>query len=240
MEQEDRLREVALWTFINGEAIHAVRPWIVTNEGNYWLTKRKDENTVYVSVCEPWDFAERRSLRLASVRATADTEVTVLGHGGQLIEYRPQKDPKTTWSQEADGLHISAPRGQRLYTRGVWPNPLVLKITNVEPALTPPKVVTGDWKWDPATETAVFEGELLDLAGEEALEVWLEYRSLKGQDTNERTLPWVAASAERRTTPGTFSAAVKGLEPGEAYEFRAVVKHPLLALYGEEKKAVLQ
>ncbi len=240
MEQEDRLREVALWTFINGEAIHAVRPWIVTNEGNYWLTKRKDENTVYVSVCEPWDFAERRSLRLASVRATADTEVTVLGHGGQLIEYRPQKDPKTTWSQEADGLHISAPRGQRLYTRGVWPNPLVLKITNVEPALTPPKVVTGDWKWDPATETAVFEGELLDLAGEEALEVWLEYRSLKGQDTNERTLPWVAASAERRTTPGTFSAAVKGLEPGEAYEFRAVVKHPLLALYGEEKKAVLK
>ena len=240
MEQENRLREIALWTFINGEAMYGVRPWIVTNEDNYWFTKKKDANRIYVSVCEPWSFTERKMLRLASVRATADTEVRVLGQSDQLIEYRPQEDAKTTWTQETDGLHISAARAQRLYTRGVWPNPLVLRITNVEPALTPPKVATGDWKWDPATETTVFEGELVDLAGVPSLEVWLEYRSLKGQDTNERTLPWIATPSESRTSPGTFSGSAKGLEAGEAYEFRAVVKHPLLALYGEEKKAVLE
>ncbi len=239
-EQENRLREVALWTFINGEAIYAVRPWIVTNEGNYWFTKKKDENTVYVFVEEPWKFTERKSLCLASVRATETTEVSVLGQSDQLIEYRPEADAKTTWTQESDGLYISAARAQRLYTRGVWPNPAVLKITNVEPALTPPKVSTGDWRWEPATKTAVFEGELLDLAGTASLEVWLEYRSLKGQDTNERTLPWIAMPSELRTSPGIFSVSVEGLEPGETYEFRAVVKHPLLSLYGEAKKAVLK
>ena len=240
MEQENRLREIALWTFINGEAIYGVRPWVVTNEGNYWFTKKKDADTVYVSVREPWQFTERKTLRLASVRATADTKVSVLGQSDQLIEYRPQEDAKTTWKQEVDALSISAVRAQRLYTRGVWPNPAVLKITNAQPALTPPKVVTGNSTWDPATGTAVFDGELVDPAGAPSLEVWLEYRSLKGQDTNERTLPWIATPSESRTSPGRFSASVKGLESGETYEFRAVVKHPLLALYGEEKKAVLK
>ncbi len=240
IEQESRLRELALWTFVNGEAIYAVRPWIVTNEGSYWFTKKKDANTIYVSVCEPWKFTERKTLRLGSVRATADTEVSVLGQSDQLIEYRPTENAKTTWTQETDGLHISAARAQRLYTRGVWPNPVVLKVTNAEPALSPPKVATTDWEWDSATETAVFEGELVDLAGAKSLKVWLEYRSLKGQDTNERTLPWMATAPEPRTAPGAFSASVKELEPGETYEFRAVVQHPLLALYGEEKKAVLK
>ena len=240
IEQENRLREVALWTFINGVAIYGVRPWIVTNEGNCWFTKKKDANTVYVAVREPWQFTERKTIRLASVRATADTTVSVLGQSDELIEYRPQEDAKTTWTQEADGLVISAVRAQRLYTRGVWPNPAVLKITNVEPALTPPRVVTRDWKWDPATDTVTFDGELVDMAGATSLDVWLEYRSLKGQDVNERTLPWTATAPEPRTTTGVFAASVKGLEAGEAYEFRAVVKHPLLALYGEDKKAVLK
>jgi len=166
--------------------------------------------------------------------------VSVLGQNDQLIEYRPQEDAKTTWKQEADGLHIRAVRAQRLYTRGFWPNPAVLKITNARPALIPPKVATGEWKWNAAAGTVTFEGGLVDLAGAASLEVGLEYRSLKGQDANERTLPWIAMPFERRTSPGPFSAIVNGLEAGETYEYRAVVKHPLLTLYGEEKKAVLK
>ena len=46
VEQEQRLREMALWMFVNQEAIYSVRPWIVTNEDNIWFTKRKDENTI--------------------------------------------------------------------------------------------------------------------------------------------------------------------------------------------------
>ncbi len=32
IEQEERLREIALWMFVNQEAIYAVRPWVITNE----------------------------------------------------------------------------------------------------------------------------------------------------------------------------------------------------------------
>ena len=240
VEQENRLREMALWTFINGEAIYGVRPWVVAREGNYWFTKKKNENTVYVAVREPWNYTQRKSIHLVSVRATPATKVSVLGQSDELIEYRPQEDARTSWEQRSDGLHISAVRAQRLYTRGVWPNPAVLKITNAEPALSPPKILTGGWQWDGASGVATFEGELLDLAGAAALEVGFEYRSLKGQDVNERTLPWVATPGERRRVPGRFSAAVKGLEAGEQYEFRAVVRHPLLPIYGEEKKVTLK
>jgi alpha-L-fucosidase len=191
-------------------------------------------------VREPWKYTESKSIRLASIRATSATKVSVLGQNDQLIEYRPQDDARTTWRQQDDGLHIRAVRAQRLYTRGFWPNPVVLKITNAQPALTPPRVVTGGWKWDAATGTTTFEGELNDLAGAASLEVCLEHRSLKGQDANERLLPWITMPCARRTAPGPFSASVNGLEAGEAYEYRAVVKHPLLTLYGEEKKVALK
>ncbi|MCE5310828.1 MAG: alpha-L-fucosidase [Acidobacteriales bacterium] len=240
LEQENRLREMALWNFINGEAIYGVRPWVVTNEGNYWFTKKKDAGTVYVAVREPWKYTERKEIRLASVRATAATEVSVLGQSGELIEYQPQVDARTTWKQEAGGLHIRAVRAQRLYTSGFWPNPVVLKITNVKPALESPKVATGGWKWDSTSGVTTLAGELVDLAGAASLEVGLQYRSLKGQDTNERTLPWVSTPFVRRSVPGFFSVTVKGLEAGEAYEYRAVVKHPLLSVYGEERRVVLK
>jgi alpha-L-fucosidase len=46
LEQEKRLRELALWNFVNGEAIFNTRPWHVSNEGNIWLTRSKDSQTV--------------------------------------------------------------------------------------------------------------------------------------------------------------------------------------------------
>ena len=36
------------------------------------------------------------------------------------------------------------------------------------------------------------------------------------------------------TKAGTFTAHIDGLSPKGAYEFRAVIHHPLLALYGAE------
>jgi alpha-L-fucosidase len=41
IEQEERLRELGYWMFINGEAIYGVRPWVLTNEGDLWFTKKK-------------------------------------------------------------------------------------------------------------------------------------------------------------------------------------------------------
>jgi alpha-L-fucosidase len=136
IEQEERLREVALWMFVNGEAIHDARPWIVTNEKDIWFTKRKDADTVYAFIKEKqrWKYGEWKELVLLSVKATDQTKVSVLGQNDKVLEYKAAVRPKTTWSQQPDGLHIRAMRAQRLDDLRQWPNPVVLKITHALPA----------------------------------------------------------------------------------------------------------
>jgi alpha-L-fucosidase len=133
IEQEERLRELALWMFVNGEAIHGVRPWVITNERDIWFTKKKDADTLYAVVREPWKRGEWKEIVLHSVHAGAATQVSVLGQNDQVLEYKSEV-PQTTWKQEADGLHIRAMRAQRLQDNSQWPNPAVLRITNVKPA----------------------------------------------------------------------------------------------------------
>ena len=238
IEQEERLREVALWMFVNQEAIYAVRPWVVTNENDIWFTRKKNEDTLYAMVKEKerWKRGEWKELVLRSVEATPQTEVSVLGQNDRVYEYREDVVPKSTWKQEADGLHVRAMHAQRLVDNSRWPNPVVLKITHVRPALTPPRVETGAAAWSAGAGTATLEGNLRDLGKSAALEVGFEYRDITGLDTHERTGAWTATPFERRTATGGFSARVSGLKPGNTYEYRAVVKHPLLTLYGLEKR----
>ena len=49
-DQEERMREIAAWMFINQESIYNVRPWIITNEENLWLSRSKDGKTAYVYI----------------------------------------------------------------------------------------------------------------------------------------------------------------------------------------------
>lgn len=240
IEQEERLREMALWNFINGESVHAVRPWVITNEGSYWFTKKKDEDTVYVFVKEKerWKYGEWKDILLRSVRATEQTQVSVLGQNDKVLEYRPEVTPKTTWKQSAQGLQIRAMRAQRIYNDRKWPNPVVLKITHAQPALTPPRVATGAWRIEKGA--AVLEGELQDLGKAEAMEVGFEYRSIRGQDVNERDQPWKPTAVTRLTAPGRFTARVPGWRAGDVYEYRAVIRHPLITLYGAERKAAVK
>jgi alpha-L-fucosidase len=183
----------------------------------------------------PWKRGEWKDIVLHSVKAGAGTEVSVLGQNDKILEYR-EVVPKTTWKQEADGLHIHAMRAQRLQDNSKWPNPVVLKITDVKPGLTPPRVLTSGAKWSGGTAT--FSGELKEMRNASALEVGFEYRSIAGQDTNERTTPWTSTPLVKRSAPGAFSAPVNFLRKGETYEYRAVVKHPLLTLYGAEKRLI--
>ena len=46
-EQKENLREMAAWNFINSEAIHQSRSWILPNEGNTWFTWKTEEKTLY-------------------------------------------------------------------------------------------------------------------------------------------------------------------------------------------------
>jgi alpha-L-fucosidase len=236
IEQEERLREIALWMFVNGECIHGVRPWIVTNEGDFWFTRKKDTDTLYVIVKEPdrWPYGAWKEIVLHSVRATEATEVSVLGQNDRVLEYRPDVVPRSTWTQQPDGLHLRAMRAQRLYNDRTWPNPVVLKLTHVAPALVPPRVETVEVTWDAAARVARCVADLISTGDASAAELSVEYRDITGLDANERTHGWIALPARTAASPQRESFAVEGLSSRRTYEFRVVARHPRLAMYGRE------
>ncbi len=134
VEQEERLRELALWMFVNDESIYNTRPWVVTNEEDIWFTKAKNKNTVYAHVTRsPMELGESKTVLLQSVKAMDNTEVKVLGQTGEVLEYHPEVVPKTRWEQTDAGLRVTFTRAQRLHNDRRWPNPVVLKITNARP-----------------------------------------------------------------------------------------------------------
>lgn len=227
--EEARLRDIALWNFVNGEALDAVRPWIITNEGDIWFTRHKSRKTVYAFVTKnPWKLGERRFLLLRSVRATASTKVSILGQSGEILEYRPDVRPETQFRQTSEGLSISAMTAQRMYDDRRWDRPVVLKLTDVEPALTPPQVRTL------APSDGKLRGELLSLGDAAEVEAAFEVRPRKGlTDLYEKTEPWRPLPFAKRTTPGVFEAPA----PEGDFEYRALVRHPLLTFYGNELPA---
>ncbi|HVR72020.1 MAG TPA: alpha-L-fucosidase [Vicinamibacteria bacterium] len=236
IEQEERLRAIALWNFVNGEAIYDVRPWVVTNEGEVWFTRKKAADTVYAFVTRAsWTLGERKTVTLRSVRATPRTRVSVLGQTGEVLEYRPDVDPRPSWRQDEKGLHVSAMMAQRLYTDRKWVDPVVLKITDVEPGLTPPVVVTGTGVRHAGGRAATLRAALRDLGGAASVEVGFQYRRRKGVE--ELYTPddvWTSTTLLRRRAAGEYAVEVDGLRPDEAYEFRAMARHPLLTVHGED------
>lgn len=134
-EQTRRMRELALWLFVNRESIYNIRPWHVIREGDIWFTKAKDTDTVYAFVTKiDWPKGERKSFTLKSVHTTDKSEIEILGQSGRVLEYQTSVNPKAIWRQDETDLHISAMRAQRLYNNTKWPNPVVIKITHAKPA----------------------------------------------------------------------------------------------------------
>lgn len=236
IEQEERLREVALWMFVNSECIYGVRPWVITNEGDVWFTKKKDDSAVYaiVKTNDRWPYGTWRDFTFKSLRATDKTEVTVLGQNDEVLEYQPDVIPKSTWKQDTGGLHVRAMHAQRLYNDRKWPNPVVLKITHVEPAFTPPQVETLRPAWNPATGTAKLTGAIRKLGDSASLETGFEYRDTTGLDLTERHGSWQATPLATRNATGEFTHELTGLVRGHTYDVRGFVKHPLLTLYGTD------
>jgi alpha-L-fucosidase len=236
IEQEERLREIALWSFSYDQAIHQVRPWVVTNEGNIWFTRKKDEDTVYLFLTKTaWNMGERKTFTVRSVRPSKDSQLSVLGASGDILEYKPDADARSWMRQDAQGLHLDVMMAQRHYNDRKWPNPLVLKITKVSPALRPPVVVTSRGERAPSGE-ATFHGNLQGLGEAPAVEVAFQYRPRKAvEELLHADAPWQQTPYVRVAATGPVTARAKDLKAGRAYEFRAVVKHPLLTVYGEEK-----
>lgn len=131
IEQEELLREIGLWNFINSEAIHETRPWNIIKENNIWYTASPDRKTVYAFITRAnWQWGERETFVLSKVKGNDKTVVSILGYSSELVEYRQDFDASIYWEQTSNGLLISAVNGHRLYTNNKWPNPVVLKIEN--------------------------------------------------------------------------------------------------------------
>lgn len=237
IQEEDRLREIALWMFVNSEAIYSVRPWVITNEGDVWFTKKKNEDTLYAMVDseKPWEYGKWNDLVLHSVKAGDQTEVSVLGENGKVLEYQPSVNPKPTWEMKSDGLHIRAMLAQRLQDNHKWENPVVLRITNIKPAFSPPEIRTLSSSPNPVSHAELLTGDLIDMAGSSSLDVGFEYRAISGEDVHARTEPWIGTPLQSVTHAGQFSYSLEHL-PAGFYEFHSVVKHPLVTLYGADVK----
>lgn len=238
IEQEERLREVALWHAVNAEAVHDTRPWVVTSEGDTWFTRSKGGGTVYAFLTRQpdWPRGSRREFTIQSVQATPKTKVSVLGHAGKWSEYAPTADVTPRHEQTDEGLRISVCRAQRLYNNHKWGNPVVVKLEHVTPALeTPPYAETVRAKAIGGSKVA-FEGRLVDLGGAEAVGVGFEYQEYRGFAEAMYNTDWTATGMQTRKEPGGYRIEVGGLKPGQEYQFRAVVKHPRLSIRGDHKR----
>lgn len=130
-EQENILRELALWMMVNKQSVIATRPNNPIKQDHIYFTKSKDGKILFATVTGiQWKYGERREFLLKGIRAGENTKVSILGHNGKVIEYRPGTDAKVYWENTQQGLKVSAVRGQRLYNNTRWPNPVVIKIEN--------------------------------------------------------------------------------------------------------------
>jgi len=131
VEQENILRELALWMLVNKQSVIETRPNNPIKQDNIYFTRSKDGKTLYAAVTDmKWGFGERKVFLLNGIRSDDNTKVSILGHNGEVLEYRPEADAKVYWSNTQNGLLVSAIRGQRLYNNTQWPNPIVIKIEN--------------------------------------------------------------------------------------------------------------
>ncbi len=132
-EQMSVLNEISLWMFINREAFDNTVSHHIIKEGNMWFLTSKDKKTAYVFINEDnWEFGDRKTFLIQAFKATENSQVTVLGHNGKVLEYQPDVDPSPNITPTNSGIQISVTRSQRIYNDRKWNNPIVVKITELD------------------------------------------------------------------------------------------------------------
>lgn len=233
--QEDIIRELALWHFLNHESIHNTRPWIITNEDSAWLLRSKDGSALYAVLFDQkdWDRGQRREFLLKSVKASPDTMVEVLGQTGELTEYRPDLDAHTYWEQREDGLHISAMHAQRIYCGIQWRNPLVLKITHPIPAFSPLLVETENDRLTQDASSVTLFAKVDTLGSFESARLAFDFREYPGFALSSYETGWQRLPEQTVSVPGIYSYTLEGLKPGITYQYRAVLFNESNTMRGE-------
>ncbi len=132
-EQKGKLNEISLWMFINQEAFEETIPFKVTNESDIWFMKKRNENTVYIFLEEKnWGLGDRKVFNLKSLKAKKNSKISVLGQNSLVLEYNPDVNAKPTMKNTNDGIQITVMRAQRIYNDRKWPNPIVVKLENID------------------------------------------------------------------------------------------------------------
>jgi alpha-L-fucosidase len=237
-EQEGRLREMAAWYFVNKEAVDSVRPWVITNEGNTWFTLSADKKSLYAFVTglPEWKEGERKSFVLHSVKATPATILNVLGQNSRIIEYNKNPAVNCTFQQTDTGLLVSVVRAQRIYDDHRWPNPVVIKLENVLPAIRPLAVETleGEVK----TGKGLLKGRILNYKNE-TVTAYFYYRPYRGQLETLYAGPWRKTVRASVHADGVFETMLL-LPKGTKYEYKAMVEYARIAINGENKTIAWQ
>ena len=142
LKQEERFRELALWMFVNDEAIHEIRPCTTAGDNDVYYTQSKDGKYVYAFLTKftdddprgntQWGRLSRKDVLLKQLKATPTTTIRVLGQEHRVERFTSRHDIGSRFKQTDDGLEISVVRAQRLYNNRRWPNAVVVRLENVE------------------------------------------------------------------------------------------------------------
>lgn len=234
VEQEERLREMAAWYFINHECMDSVRAWVVSREKDVWFTTR-EPGTLYAIITDTkdWKEGERRTFLLHSVKSTMGTTVSVLGQNSRVIEYR-NDDVSCRYRSTEEGLEISVVKAQRIYDDHRWPDPVVVRLGNIEPVFRQEvQVRTGGSRAG---------GKGIELAGSVAgnkegmvRRACFYYRPYAGQVETLYSAPWKRTAWVNIRPGGNFSLSAKALDPHKQYEYRAVVDYYRVEINGDDK-----
>lgn len=239
-EQEAPLREVAAWNFVNYEAIQGVRPWIVVREENIWFTADKNKQTVYAIITgiPEWRHGARKDFVLASVKASSNTRISVLGQNDQVAEYQNNVNVQSKFEQKEDGLHISIARAQRMYDDYKWPNPITVKLEHVEPALEPPVIETLQSLKSDAGVT--LKGRLVKKGNADKVKVGFQFRPYGGFAENLTTNPWSDTKFVDMSQEAEYEVMLPDVKGGTEYQYRAVVIHPRMTVHGDIRRFTLR
>jgi alpha-L-fucosidase len=231
IEQEERLREMSAWYFVNRECIDSVRSWVISKEGDTWFTA-KNGHALYAIVTKAADWKEgtRKSFLIRSAIATDNTKVSVLGQNSRIIEYKTD-DISCRYKQTDKGLEVSVVKAQRIYDDHRWPNPVVIKMENVNPVFKEAAIVETGASSKIKTGV-VLKGKILNYKSISAKRARFDYRPYHGQVETLYAGKWTAGTWVNIHTDGTFEATLplKG-----DYEYKAVVEQANVEIEGENK-----
>ena len=149
--------------------------------------------------------------------------VSLLGQSGEETEYRPDLDAHTYFTQEKDRLIIDVMNTQRVYCGIQWRNPLVLKLTNVEPAFVPMMIEQG--------ESVVSDGKVLlkahvlDLGSFDEAFLHFEYRVYPGFALSSYEEGWKEAGKMRVKGKGSYETVLENLPDGMTYQWKCILEN---------------